>query len=317
MKIVYLDAKTIGDDIDLSRFQSLGDTTIYQNTPQEQIKDVICDADVIIVNKLKLNESNLPYAKNLKLICLTATGYDNVDIAYCKKHNIAVCNVIGYSSHNVAQLTIAMALNLTMKLSSFTDYVDDGSYTKSGVANKLSPAYHELYQKTWGVVGLGAIGKQVAKTASALGCEVLAYKRTPDPDYNCVSLDEIFENSDVISIHLPLSDATRGIIDEKLISKMKKDAVLINVARGAVTDEKALADAVLCDKIGGIGVDVYSEEPFSENHPFYKLLGNKKAYLTPHMAWGSFEARNRCMEQVYDNIVAFFDGKIKNRLDLN
>ena len=316
MKIVYLDAKTVGDDIDLSYFSDLGETIIFPNTPQEDIGNVIGDADVIIVNKLKLNESNLKYAKNLKLICETATGYDNIDIDYCKGHNIGVCNVVGYSSHNVAQLTIAMALNLTMKLDEFKNYVDDGSYTKSGIANKLSPTYHEMYGKTWGVVGLGAIGKQVANVAKALGCDVLAFKRNPDPEYNCVELDEIFEKSDIISIHLPLSDSTKGIIDKNLISKMKNDAVLINVARGAITDEEALTDAVLNDKIGGIGIDVYSQEPFSENHPFYKLLGNKKTYLTPHMAWGSYEARKRCMDEVYNNIVSFFDGKIRNRLDL-
>lgn len=317
MKIVYLDAKTIGDDIDLSYFSDLGDMDIHPNTPQNDIKNVIADADVIIVNKLKLNESNLKYAKNLKLICETATGYDNIDIPYCKSNNIAVCNVVGYSSHNVAQLTIAMALNLTMKLNDFKEYVDDGSYTRSGVANKLSPTYHEMYGKTWGVVGLGAIGKQVANVATALGCNVLAFKRNPDSDYNCVELDEIFEKSDIISIHLPLSDSTKGIIDKNLISKMKENAILINVARGAITDEEALADAVLNDKIGGIGIDVYSQEPFSENHPFYKLLGNKKTYFTPHMAWGSYEARKRCMDEVYSNIIAFYEGKIKNRLDLD
>lgn len=316
MKIVQLDAKTIGDDIDLSFLSELGETVIYPNTSQNDVKNVITDADVIIVNKLKLNESNLAYAKNLKLICITATGYDNIDIDYCKNNNIAVCNVVGYSTHNVAQLTVAMALNLTMKLSNFKEYVDDGSYTKSGVANKLSPTYHEMYGKTWGVVGLGSIGKQVANIAQALGCNILAFKRSPDPDFDCVDLVEIFEKSDIISIHLPLSESTKGIIDKTLISKMKKDAVLINVARGAITDEEALANAVISDNIGGIGIDVYSQEPFSESHPFYKLLGNEKTFFTPHMAWGSYEARKRCMEEVYENIKSFYDGKIRNRLDL-
>ncbi len=316
MKIVYLDAKTIGDDIDLSPVYEAGDAVIYQNTPQDEIKNVITDTDVIIVNKLKLYESNLKYAKNLKLICITATGYDNIDINYCKAHNIAVCNVVGYSSHNVAQLTIAMALNLSMKLRDYTDYVDDGRYTKSGVANKLSPSYCEMQGKIWGVVGLGAIGRQVANVASALGCKVIAYKRTPDNTYPCCSLSYLFKKADIISVHLPLSDKTKGIIDRDMISLMKKDAIFVNVARGAITDEKALAEAVLENKIGGIGIDVYSEEPFSKDHPFYELLGNKKAFLTPHMAWGSFEARSRCIEQVLDNITAFFNGEIRNRLDL-
>lgn len=316
MKIVYLDAKTIGEDLDLSAIYEMGEAVIYPNTPQEEVANVIKDTDVIIVNKLKLNESNLKYAKNLKLICITATGYDNIDIDYCKANKIAVCNVVGYSSHNVAQLTVAMALNLTMKLSDFTGYVNDGSYTKSGVANKLTPVYHEMQGKVWGVVGLGAIGRQVANVASALGCKVIAFKRTPDDTIPCCSLSQIFQEADIISVHLPLSEETKGIIDKKMIDLMKKDAVLINVARGAITDEEALTNAILEDKIGGIGVDVYSQEPFLESHPFYKLIGNRKAMLTPHMAWGSQEARMRCIETVLDNIVSFFNGEIKNRVDI-
>ena len=316
MKIVYLDTKTIGEDLDVSLISELGETVIYPNTPQEEVKNVITDTDVIIVNKLKLNESNLKYAKNLKLICITATGYDNIDVDYCRTNNIAVCNVVGYSSHSVAQLTVAMALDLSMKLSEFTDFVHDGSYTRSGIANKLTPTYHEMCGKIWGVVGLGAIGRQVATVAQALGCKVIAFKRTPDTSIPCCNLSYLFKKADIISVHLPLSDETKGLIDKELIAQMKENAILINVARGAVTDEAALAEAVLENKIGGIGVDVYSEEPFSENHPFYKLLGNKKALLTPHMAWGAYEARERCIEQVMENIRAFFRGDIKNRVDL-
>lgn len=316
MKIVYLDAKTLGDDLDLSSVSELGEAVIYPNTPQNEIKNVITDADVIIVNKLKLNESNLKYAEKLKLICITATGYDNIDIEYCKKCNIAVCNVVGYSTHSVAQLTVAMALNLSMNLSSFSDYVEDGSYTKSGIANKLTPTYHEMNGKIWGVVGLGAIGRQVANIASALGCKVIAFKRSPDSMIPCCNLSYLFKKADIISVHLPLTEQTKGIIDKELISQMKENAILINVARGAVTDEQALAEAVLQNKIGGIGVDVYSKEPFDELHPFHQLLGNKKALLTPHMAWGAYEARVRCLENVLENIKAFFRGEIKNRLDV-
>ena len=316
MKIVYLDAKTLGDDLDLSAVSELGEAVIYENTPQSEVKNVITDADVIIVNKLKLNESNLPFAAKLKLICVTATGYDNIDIDYCREHSIAVCNVVGYSSHSVAQLTVALALNLFMKLRDFTDFVDNGSYTKSGVANKLSPTYHELNGKVWGIVGLGAIGRQVANVASALGCKVIAFKRTPDSSIPCCNLSYLFKKSDIISIHLPLSDKTKNIIDKELISQMKEDAILINVARGAVTDEEALAEAVLENKIGGIGVDVYSQEPFSKEHPFFKLIGNKKAIFTPHMAWGAYEARTRCLDEVLENIRAFYNGEIRNRLDI-
>jgi len=316
MKIVFLDSKTLGDDIDLSAVYELGDVCINENTPQTEVKNKILDADVVVLNKLKLNESNLSSARNLKLICVTATGYDNIDIEYCKSRNIAVCNVVGYSSNSVAQLTAALALSLYTNLSDYTEYVNNGSYTKSGVANKLTPVYREMSGKIWGVVGLGGIGRQVANIASALGCKVIAYKRTPDNTIPCCNLHYLFEKSDIISLHLPLSEETKGIIDKNLIASMKKDAILINVARGAITDEKALAQAVLENKIGGIGVDVYSEEPFLENHPFYKLLGNKKALLTPHMAWGAYESRQRCLDEVIENIKSFIKGGTKNRLDI-
>ena len=316
MNIVILDAKTLGDDINLSAVHELGSTTVYDNISQNDVEAAIIDANVIILNKLKLNESNLKNAKNLKLICVTATGYDNIDVDYCKSHNIAVCNVVGYSSDSVAQLTVAMALSLCTNLSEYTEFVNDGSYTKSGVANKLTPAFCEMRGKTWGIVGLGAIGRQVSNVASALGCKVIAYKRTPDDTIPCCDLYYLFKESDIISIHLPLSEETKGIISKELISTMKPKAVLINVARGAVTDEKALAEAVIKKKIGGIGVDVYSHEPFSSEHPFYQLLGNKRALLTPHMAWGAYESRQRCFEEVLKNINAFFNGEIRNRLDL-
>jgi len=316
MKIVFLDAKTLGDDINLSAVYDLGDICIYENTPQSEVENVILDADVVVLNKLKLNESNLANAKNLKLICVTATGYDNIDIQYCKSRNIAVCNVVGYSSNSVAQVTAALALSLYTNLPDYTEYVNTGNYTKSGVANKLTPVYREMSGKIWGVVGLGSIGRQVANIASALGCKVIAYKRTPDTIIPCCNLSYLFKKADIISIHLPLNNETKGIIDKELISLMKEDAILINVARGAITDESALAQAVLENKIGGIGIDVYSEEPFSETHPFYKLLGNKKALFTPHMAWGAYESRQRCLDEVIKNIKSFFSGGTKNRLDI-
>lgn len=316
MNIVILDAKTLGDDIDLSAVHKLGNTTIYDNISQNDVEEAIKDCDVVILNKLKLNESNLKSAKNLKLICVTATGYDNIDIDYCKSHGIGVCNVVGYSSDSVAQLTVAMALSLCTNLSEYTEFVNNGSYTKSGVANKLTPTFCEMRGKTWGIVGLGAIGRQVANVASALGCNVIAYKRTTDAAIPCHNLSYLFKESDIISIHLPLTEETKGIIDKELISSMKESAILINVARGAVTDEKALAEALVENKISGIGVDVYSQEPFSANHPFYQLLGNKRALLTPHMAWGAYESRQRCFEEVLKNIAAYFNGKIRNRLDI-
>ena len=315
MKISVLDASTLGADISYTALRELGETVLYQNTAPDEVATNIADSEVIIVNKIKLNESNLKDADHLKLICVAATGYDNIDIAYCRKKGIAVCNVVGYSTNSVAQVTLAMALSLSTNLSSFTQFVSSGDYTKSGIANKLTPVYHELDGKVWGVVGLGNIGKQVARVAKAMGCRVISFKRIPDREFPCCNLSYQFQHADIISVHLPLTDETKGIISKDLIETMKENAILINVARGAVTDEAALADAVLNGKIGGFGADVYSVEPFPAGHPYEKILHLPNVCLTPHMAWGAFESRCRCLDEIVLNIQSFLRGELRNRLD--
>lgn len=315
MKTVILDAATLGDDLDFSLYERFGNTEVYPTTSQEELEGRIADADVIIVNKIKLNSSNLPAAKNLKLICVTATGFDNIDLEYCRNSKIGVCNVRGYSTNSVAQLTVSMALSLLMNLSGFDRYVKNGSYTKSGVQNYLKPVFHEIAGMTWGIVGMGNIGKKVAEAAKALGAEVIAYSRTRKQDCEYVSIDELCESADIISIHTPLNDGTRNLINKERIAKMKKNAVVINVARGAVADERALADAVKNGDIGGIGVDVYSVEPMTEDSPYNAILGLDNVIFTPHMAWGAYEARVRCMEEIAENIDAFLKGEIRNRVD--
>ncbi|MBO4212603.1 MAG: hydroxyacid dehydrogenase [Clostridia bacterium] len=315
INIVVLDAATLGSDLDLSPLDAVGKVTVYQNTPPENVRERLDDADVVLINKVKLNETNLSGLKNLKLICIAATGFDNVDTAYCKKSGIAVCNVVGYSTDSVAQLTVAMALYLTNHLYEYTDAVRTGRYSAGKTANILTPVYRELAGKTWGIAGYGNIGKKVGKIAEALGCKVIVFKRTPDKSAECVDLDELCRRSDILSIHLPLNDATRGIFSREKIALMKRDAILINVARGAVTDEAALADAVKQGKIGGIGVDVYSAEPFREDHPFFAIKEYPNVCLTPHMAWGAYEARKRCLEEIIMNINSFFAGVTRNRVD--
>ena len=312
MRITVLDAKTLGDDVDVKILGS--DVVAYDTTEESMVAERICDADVVVINKIKLNESNLKDAKNLKLICVAATGYDNIDTEYCKKRGIALCNVRGYSTQSVAQLTVSMALSLVMHQKEYNDFVRSGSYTKSGVANRLTPTYYEVDGKVWGIVGLGNIGKQVAKVAQAMGCEVLAFKRTPDENYNCVSLAELMEKSDIISVHLPAGANTNGIISEEMIAKMKKNAVFVNVARGAVVDEEALTKAVLDDKILGVGIDVYSKEPFDENHCYNKIKDLDNVILTPHIAWGAYEARVRCLNEIKLNIESFTRGEDRNRV---
>ncbi len=315
IKIAMLDAGTLGDDIDRSIFDKFGRVEIYESTDSRQVQFRVMDADVIIINKVKLNESNLASAKKLKLICITATGYDNVDIGYCRKRGIAVCNVKCYSTDSVAQLTVSMALSLVNHLSIYDAFVKSGEYSASGVQNCLKPVFHELRGMTWGIVGLGAIGMRVADIAKALGCEVLAFKRRRDPLFRCVTLEELCERSDIISVHLPLSEQTRGIVSRDMILHMKKTAIVINAARGAVVDETALADAMAEGKIGGLGVDVYSTEPMEASSPYMKLANDPAVIFTPHMAWGAYEARVRCMEEIVCNIEAFFKGKRRNRVD--
>ncbi len=315
MKIVFLDALTLGEDIDLSSFSDVGEVEIYPTSTQEEIISRVRDCDVAITNKLKLNASNLAGAENLKLICITATGFDNVDVGYARERGIGVCNVVGYSTNNVAQLTVGFVLDLINKTTEYRRSVSSGTYSECGVANILSPTYHEIAGKTWGIVGFGNIGRKVASVAQALDCRILVNKREAVDGFECVDIDTLCRESDIISIHTPLNDGTRKLINGDRIAQMKDGVILVNVARGAVTDEDALASAIVDGKIGGFGCDVYSSEPFGKEHPFYAIKDYPNVILTPHMAWGSFEARVRLCDEVKKNILAFFAGDIRNRVD--
>lgn len=314
MKIVVLDAATLGEDLSLAPLREAGIVSVFQSTRPEEVAMRLSDAEVVVVNKIRLNASNLSQAGKLRLICVAATGYDNIDTEYCKKNGIALCNVPGYSTDSVAQVTAAMVLSLATHLPEYQKFVSDGSYSASGIANRLTPVYHELSSMTWGVVGGGGIGSKVAQIAEAMGCKVLMCRRKKEDRYEQVDLDELCRRSHVISLHVPLSDSTRGMIDERRINLMQDGVILVNVARGAVTDESALARGVEQGKIGGLGIDVYSVEPFTQDHPFAALLGRENVCFTPHMAWGSAEARARCVREIGKNIEAFFAGETRNRI---
>ena len=207
----------------------------------------------------------------------------------------------------------SLALALSNKLITYRDHVHSGFYSRSGSPNILTPVWHELAGKTWGIVGCGNIGRKVADVAKALGCKVLVYRRKPDPDYENADLDALLQQSDVVSVHLPLNDETRGILSREKIALMKKDAIFVNVARGAVADEAALADAVAAGKLAGLGVDVFSAEPMPEDHPYSRILDKDNVIFTPHCAWSAKEARNRCVREVAENICAFSRGEKRNR----
>lgn len=314
MRIVVLDAATLGADIDLSPLAAIGELVVYDSTKECEIAARLQGADAVVVNKLKMNEATLKEAKDLKIIGETATGYDNIDTAYCRGRHIAVCNVPAYSTESVAQVTLAMALSLVNHLFAYRSFVNSGAYTASGMANCLSPVYHELSTLTWGVVGGGGIGRRVAGIAKALGCRVLMCRQRPEAEFESADIDTLCREADILSLHVPLTEKTAGMIDKKRIDSMKKGAVLINVARGAVCDEAALCEAVLSGHLGGLGVDVYAREPFSEDHPYHRIADLPNVCLTPHMAWGAAEARARCVSTVAENIRAFFAGDEKNRV---
>ncbi len=314
--IVFLDAKTLGDDIDVSVANALGSVTAYPSTAEDEIGERIKNANIAIVNKVKLNKLTLAGANALKLICVLATGYDNIDTEYCRASGIAVCNVAGYSSVSVAQLSVSLVLSLVNHLNEYGEFVKSGAYSASGIANHLTPVYHELSSMTWGVVGAGNIGSCVANTAAALGATVIMNRKNRDifSPYPYADIDEIAEKADIISLHVPLTDETRDLISAKRISKMKPSAILVNTARGAVVDEYAVADAIEKGKLGGFGCDVYSREPFPENHPYNRIKSLPNVILTPHMAWGAYEARKRCLSETLENIASFMRGERRSRI---
>ncbi len=315
MKICVLDAATLGEDLDLSPLSAVGEVTIYQQTPPELVRERIVGHDVVIINKVKLNEHTLPEGEDApKLVCICATGYDNIDLAVCRERGIAVSNVVGYSSESVTQVTVGLVLSLMTHLPDYTAATADGSYTHGGCANRLIPTYHEVAGLTWGIVGAGKIGSRVADVARALGCRVLTCRRHPDGQ--SVDLDTLLCESDIITVHTPLTPETRGLIGKDEIAKTKRGVIIVNMARGAVTDEAALAEAVLDGHIGGLGADVFSVEPFPEDHPFFAIRNHPAVLLTPHMSWGAYEARARCLDEVIQNIQAFQQGQKRNRVDL-
>ncbi|MBQ8174712.1 MAG: hydroxyacid dehydrogenase [Clostridia bacterium] len=316
MKITVLDAGSLGDDLSLAPLSEFGDVTVYRGTLPEEIAARVADCDVLLQNKVKITREVLSHAKKLRLICEAATGYDNIDLAAARERGIAVCNVPGYSAPSVAQVTVAMVLSLATHLPDFNRHVSSGTYSKGDAANYLVPVYRELAGKTWGVVGYGAIGSQVARVAEALGCRVLVCREHPKGEPNEVDIDTLCRESDVISLHTPLTEGTRGMIDARRLSMMRDGVILVNVARGAVTDEAAVAEALKSGKLGGLGVDVYSVEPFREDHPFYAIKDAPRVSFTPHMSWGAYESRVRCLNVICSNIKAFFEEKVQNRVDL-
>lgn len=313
--IVFLDSICLGDDIDLSKLNQFGQVTTYKQSNSEEVIERIQDADIIITNKCLLTGDVLQYAAKVKLICITATGVNNVDLDYCHRRGITVCNVAGYSSLSVAQHTFALALDLLHKNSYYHEYIQSGKYSESGMFSHIGPHFYELNEKTWGIIGMGNIGRTVAKIANAFGCQVQYYStsgKNTQQDYTSVDLETLLKTSDIISIHCPLNEQTKGLIHEKSFKLMKENAILINVGRGGIVDEKALVEALQNNEIVGAGLDVFESEPLAKESPLFQLNDASKLLMTPHIAWATVEARNRLFDLVIENIQGFLMGNLKN-----
>ncbi|MDE6758417.1 MAG: D-2-hydroxyacid dehydrogenase [Clostridia bacterium] len=312
MKIVILDGYTTDErTMSWDELACLGELTYYERTLPEQRLERAKDAEILISNKVILDRQLLEQIPNLKYIGLLSTGYNVVDIEYAKERKIPVCNIPDYSTKSVAQLTLALLLELTMAVGKHNDSVVRGDWSECKDFCYRVQDIIELDGKTIGLIGYGAIAKEVAKSASALGMKVLAYRRTPfesDGIAQSVSLDELFAQSDVVSLHCPMNKDSDRLIDSKAIDKMKDGVIIINTARGGVVDEDAVRKGLDSGKIGGYGADVLSSEPPKDN----PLIGAPRCYITPHIAWASKEARSRLMKIAIDNVKSFLDGNIKN-----
>ncbi|NFN92877.1 D-2-hydroxyacid dehydrogenase [Clostridium botulinum] len=316
-QIVVLDGRTLGN-VDFSKLNEFGNVTYYDLTSSNEVEERIKNANIVLTNKVVLNENNLKNAKNIELICEMATGFNNIDVKYAKENNIAVTNVAGYSTNTVAQHTFAMALNLYDKIAYFDNYVKSKKYSRSNVFTNVDEVYRDINEKVWGIVGLGAIGKKVAKIADAFGCKVIYYStsgKNSNSEYDRVSFEELLEKADVISIHAPLNENTKNLMNYEAFKKMKKDSILINMGRGPIVVDEDLAKAIDENLIGGAGLDVFEIEPIPENNPLLSIKNKEKLVLSPHIAWASEEARNRLFNDLLENIRVYNKGEMKNRVE--
>jgi len=309
MKIVFLDVKTIGEDIDLSYFDALGEVVKYPfSTPEEALVRTE-DADVIVLNKIEINEKSIGNAKKLKLVCVTATGTNNLDKEYLEKKGIAWRNVAGYSTESVAQHTFALLFFLLEKLSYYDSYVKSEKYIGDVTFTHFANVFHEISGKTWGIIGLGNIGRRVAEIAKLFGCNVIYYStsgKNNNTEYKRVGFEELLRTSDIVSIHAPLDENTRGLMNADAFEKMKETAILLNLGRGPIIVEQDLADAINQGEIAAAGLDVLSVEPMSVDNPLRRIKDSDKLIITPHIAWASVEARTRLMQIICNQIKEFF-----------
>ena len=307
MNIVFLDRKTLGDDIGLEQFEQFGKITTYESTnPMETIKRV-SDASIVVTNKVVIDKEVMDNS-DIKLICIAATGMNNIDLEYAKEKNIVVKNVAGYSTASVAQLTFAFALEFVQKINFYDNYVKSGGWENSDIFTNLDKPFYELDGKSWGIIGLGNIGKSVAKVADAFGCNVQFYSTSGannDTTYVKKTLDELLKTSDIISIHSPLNSDTNNLINKTNIENLKDGSILLNLGRGGIVNEQDISNAINDGVDVYYGTDVVSKEPIEKSSPLLTIKNKEKVLFSPHIAWASKEARVRLLNGIEDNIKEF------------
>lgn len=304
MKIAFLDAATMGN-VSFEPFESLGEFVRYESSTPEQARERVKDLDVLLINKVLVDKELIDSAPNLKLICIAATGVNNIDVEYAAAKGIPVRNAVGYSTDSVVQSTFMHILSLVGGAPYFDQSVKSGSYSRSGMFTDPNWNWWELSGKTIGIIGLGNIGRKVARIAEAFGMKVCYFSTSGTghcKDYPCLELDELLKVSDIVSIHAPLNDKTKNLIGKEQLALMKRSAYLINMGRGAIVVEEELAAAVDAGVIAGAGIDVFVIEPIPENHPYLLMRHPERMRLAPHVAWASLEARQRLVGIMADNI---------------
>lgn len=308
MNIVFLDAKTMGEVPNLKNLEKLGKYTSYPITLPHERKERVKDADIIITCKVVIDKEIIDYCNSLKLICVAATGTNNVDVEYAHSKGIEVKNVAGYSSESVAQLTVGMALSLVNQLSYYDNFVKSGNYSQSDMFTHYGPVFYELKGKTLGVIGLGNIGKRVAEIFEIFGMKIVYHSvsgKNKEAKYTHLNLNELLALSDIVTIHCPLTPLTKNLINIDNIQLMKSSSVLINMARGGIVNEGDMVSAINKGLIAGFGTDVFEKEPMENKSPFLNLKYPERVILTPHIAWTSIEARTLLIDKLIDNIQSF------------
>ena len=310
MKIVFLDVKTIGEDIDLSGFERFGEVVKYGFSSTEEARERTRDADVIILNKVQINEQSIGGAKHLKLVCVTATGTNNLDKEYLAERGIEWRNVAGYSTESVAQHTFGLLFFLLEKLAYYDDYVKTERYVEDTIFTHFENVFHEISGKTWGIIGLGNIGRRVADIAKVFGCKVIYYStsgRNDQSGYERVDFETLLAESDIVSVHAPLDANTQGLMNAEAFAKMKETAIFLNLGRGPIVVEADLANALETGQIAAAGLDVLAVEPMSRENPLLRIKDSNRLIITPHIAWASVEARTRLMKTIEGQIQEFLE----------